>query len=90
MLEQACFEMSFELAWKVLKEYLEALKGRAIDQACGSDLSYILNEESSLPYFFDILHYESVSERELVEHINRVERLIYVRKDAEIAVYPLI
>lgn len=59
-----------------------AIKGRGIEQACVSDLSYILNEESSLPYFFDIVHYESISEQELVEHINRVGRQIYVRKSA--------
>ena len=59
-----------------------AIKGRAIEQACISDLSYILNEESSLPYFFDIVHYDVISERELVEHIDRVGRQIYVRQTA--------
>lgn len=59
-----------------------AIKGRAIEQSCVNDLSYMLNEESSLPYFCDIVHYESISEWELVEHINRVGRQIYVRKSA--------
>jgi uncharacterized protein len=38
-----------------------------------------LNEESSLPYFFDIVHYEQISEQELTEHIDRVGMLIYKR-----------
>ncbi|SHO50995.1 hypothetical protein [Desulfopila aestuarii] len=57
-----------------------AIKGRAIEQSCVSGLSYALNEESSLPYFFDIIHYESISEKALIEHIDRVGCQIYVRE----------
>jgi len=56
-----------------------AIKGRAIEQSCVSGLSYALNEESSLPYFFDIIHYESISEQALIEHIDRVGHQIYAR-----------
>lgn len=55
-----------------------AIKGRAIDHACVSELSYILNEETSLPYFFDIVHYEGITEREFVEHIDRVGIKLFI------------
>jgi len=58
-----------------------AIKGGTIEQSCVSRLSYMLNEESSLPYFFDIVHFEQISERELVEHIERVGRQIYGQKN---------
>ena len=54
-----------------------AVKGKGIESSCVADLSYALNEESTLPYFFDIVHFEHISERELVDHINRVGILLY-------------
>ncbi len=57
-----------------------AVKGQAIDSSCVSDVSYALNEESTLPYFFDIVHFEQISERELVDHINRVGLQLYKKK----------
>jgi uncharacterized protein len=56
-----------------------AIKGKSIDHSCVAKLSFFLNEESSLPYFFDIVHYEQITERELTEHIDRVGMLIYER-----------
>lgn len=56
-----------------------AIKGKAIEQSCVNSLSYALNEESSLPYFFDIIHYESISEQALIDHIDRVGSQIYKR-----------
>lgn len=37
-----------------------ALKGNQIDQ-CLSDISAYLNESSPLPYYFDILDYDSIT-----------------------------
>lgn len=54
-----------------------AIKGTTIEQGCVSGLSYMLNEESSLPYFFDIIHFEQISEKALIEHIERVGFRIY-------------
>jgi hypothetical protein len=42
-------------------------------------LSFLLNEESATPYFFDVVHFEEISEKELLEHINRVGQCIYSR-----------
>lgn len=56
-----------------------AIKGRAIEPSCVSGLSYMLNEESALPYFFDIIHFEQITEKALIEHIERVGQQIYIR-----------
>lgn len=54
-----------------------AIKGRDISRSCVAALSFFLNEESLLPYFFDIVHYEGITERELAQHIDRVGKLLY-------------
>jgi len=59
-----------------------AVKGKAIDHHVVASLSFLLNEESAIPYFFDIIHFEEISEKELVEHINRVGKSIYSRVNA--------
>jgi len=38
-----------------------------------------LNEETLLPYFFDVVHYESLTEPRLVEHIDRVGKPLLSR-----------
>lgn len=60
-----------------------AIKGHKIEHSCVAGLSYILNEESSLPYFFDIVHFEQIDEPELVQHIERVGKRIYTRRSDE-------
>jgi len=40
-------------------------------------LSYLLNQESNMPYKFDIVDYASIENRELKEHIDRVGVCIY-------------
>ena len=57
-----------------------AIKGKAIDHSCIAGLSFFLNEETSLPYFFDIVHYEEITEQELARHIDRVGKVFYKRK----------
>jgi uncharacterized protein len=57
-----------------------AIKGQAIDRSCVAGLSFFLNEETSLPYFFDIVHYEEITEEELARHIDRVGKVLYKQK----------
>jgi len=57
-----------------------AIKGKGIDQEVVASISFLLNEETLLPYFFDIVHFEEISEQELREHVIRVGRSIYVRE----------
>ncbi|WP_283624186.1 nucleotidyltransferase substrate binding protein [Clostridium butyricum] len=53
------FEMAFELAWKVLKDYL--------------------NEIYPLPYFFDIINYNSMTNENLKKHIDIEGKIIYTK-----------
>jgi len=58
-----------------------AVKGTGIDDQVVTSLSYLLNEESSLPYFFDIVHLDILSEQALRAHIDRVGKRIYSTRD---------
>jgi predicted nucleotidyltransferase len=40
-------------------------------------ISYKLNEEGTLPYFFDVLSYNSIDNPALKEHIDRVGIIFY-------------
>lgn len=52
-----------------------ALKGCSENDAL--QLSALLNEETTLPYFFDVVVYETIQNRDLSEHIDRVGLKIY-------------
>lgn len=54
-----------------------ALKGEAVTGDTVLDLSVQLNQELPLPYFFDVLRYDSISNSDLVAHIDRVGVVIY-------------
>lgn len=49
-----------------------ALKGDELNSLNVTEISYLLNEETNLPYQFDILNYHQLSSNELIEHIDRV------------------
>jgi len=53
-----------------------AIKGRAVTPETIQRLNFLLNEELPLPYFFDVVHYESLENQLLVEHIDRVGKSI--------------
>jgi len=36
------------------------------------EVSYILNKETFLPYFFDVINLEKIKNKNLIEHIKRV------------------
>lgn len=61
-----------------------ALKGENLEYDMVAALSFDLNEESSLPYYFDVVHFEEISEVKLTEHINRVGCLLYSRQAMKI------
>ena len=52
------------------------IKGCAVTPETIQRLSFLLNEELPLPYFFDVVHYESLYNQLLVEHIDRVGKSI--------------
>ncbi len=55
-----------------------ALKGEILPLQI-KKLHFALNEESLLPYKIDLIHYETLQEQALKEHIDRVGVLIYTR-----------
>ncbi len=56
-----------------------ALKGRDVKQKTVSRLAMLLNEESLLPYFFDVVNYTELKNKDFIEHIDRVGVVIYSR-----------
>lgn len=56
------------------------LKGTGLDFDTLSQISYWLNEETDMPYKFDILNYHSITEPALKEHIDRVGIEFYRRQ----------
>jgi predicted nucleotidyltransferase len=54
-----------------------ALKGEKISFDTLRSISWILNEETLMPYRFDILNYNSIENQELLNHISRIGKTIY-------------
>ena len=44
---------------------------------CTTRISGILNEELPLPYFFDVMDYDSITNPDLKKHINEYGKIIY-------------
>jgi len=53
--------------------------GINLDHDTVNNVSYFLNEESDMPYRFDVLNFNKITNKELVLHINRNGRTIYSR-----------
>ena len=54
-----------------------AIKGEDVTFNISSKISYLLNEETPMPYFFDVVHYEQIVNDNLIDHINRVGMAFY-------------
>lgn len=54
-----------------------ALKGMGISHAIVLSIKHALNEELPLPYFFDVVDYATIESRDLIEHIDRVGKVMY-------------
>ena len=55
------------------------LKGNV--QGIITEISFILNEDSMLPYKFDVLDYNTISNQNLIDHINRVGIVFYKKAE---------
>jgi predicted nucleotidyltransferase len=53
-----------------------ALKGDSLHDTA-LQISTYLNQESLLPYCFDIIDYHHIDNEKLIEHINRVGKVLY-------------
>ena len=56
-----------------------AIKGKNITFNTVAKLLSELEEETTLPYFFDIVHYDECTTKALIEHIDRVGICIFKR-----------
>lgn len=54
-----------------------ALKGSELTFEQATRISYLLNEETLMPYKFDVVQYETIKSDELIDHIDRVGITIY-------------
>jgi Nucleotidyltransferase domain. len=57
-----------------------AIKGDGINLKIITHISYLLNEETVMPYQFDVLNYHSIRNLELVEHIDRAGISFYKKQ----------
>jgi len=58
-----------------------AIFGKNIGLQTVSRLYNLLNEELSIPYFIDVVHFETIKNKELKEHILNKGKIIYQKKD---------
>lgn len=58
-----------------------ALEGFSLSLETVSRISFVLNEETSLPYHFDVLNYHTLTNKDLIDHINRVGVIIYTQPE---------
>lgn len=58
-----------------------ALKGDKLNAEIVSSISYQLNEETTLPYKFDVLNYHTISNKNLKEHIDRIGIHLFPNKN---------
>jgi predicted nucleotidyltransferase len=55
-----------------------ALKGK-LSFTITAHIGFLLNEETNMPYKFDVIDYLSIQNKELTEHIDRVGVVLYKR-----------
>jgi predicted nucleotidyltransferase len=59
-----------------------ALKGPELTFSTVARIRYLLNEETRMPYTFDVVQFETITSLELIGHINRVGTCIYTNPSA--------
>ncbi|UFU00270.1 nucleotidyltransferase domain-containing protein [Radiobacillus kanasensis] len=74
-----------------------AIKGKDITETTIYKLLDLLNEEYPLPYFFDLIHYDNISNEKWREHIDEEGKIIFkqhnapsVRSSLEPRTYPML
>lgn len=58
-----------------------ALKGNNLNLDVLNHISFALNEETNMPYRFDVLNFHSIQEPALTDHIERVGIVFYEKKE---------
>lgn|SRR5690606_20554447 len=65
-----------------------ALRGKHVTLETAQKVSYQLNEETVMPYQFDVINYSSISNADLTAHIDRVGVMLYSMEMGKIAGEP--
>ncbi len=58
-----------------------ALKGKNLTDDAAARISFVLNEETLLPYKFDVLNYHTIGNKDLIERIDREGVEFFSRPD---------
>jgi len=58
-----------------------ALMGKSVSRSNVLQTSFALNEESAMPYKFDVLDFNTIENNNLRDHILRAGKLFYSKKD---------
>ncbi len=64
---------------KIASDVDFVIKGESITYETAIRLADMLNEEKPLPYYYDVLHYESINEPSLLDHIDRIGIVLYAK-----------
>ena len=54
-----------------------ALKGKRLDSPTIARVKFVLDEELPLPYFFDVVHYDSLTNTALKAHIDDKGKVLF-------------
>ncbi len=57
-----------------------ALVGKALNYKVTRELSMTLNENSPMPYYFDVIDYHQIQNKNLKQHIDEKGIVIYTKK----------
>ena len=57
-----------------------AIFGEKADTGLASKIKFYLEEETYLPYFFDVIAYNSLQSEELKKHIDTYGKVLYKRR----------
>ncbi|WP_346200775.1 nucleotidyltransferase domain-containing protein [Caldifermentibacillus hisashii] len=58
-----------------------AIQGEKVTKKTIFELDDLLNEVYPLPYFFDIVHFEKLTNQNLIDHIEKNGKVLYVRNE---------
>lgn len=65
-----------------------AIKGKKINLSIAAHLNFILEEESPMPYFFDVVNYTGLKNKNLRSMIKKTGKIIYKRNNKSYKTLP--
>lgn len=66
--------------YKIRSDVDIALSGSNLKESSPGDISYLLNEETLMPYHFDVVDFKNLSNQDLDNHIREFGRIFYEKK----------